>query len=571
MDSLMFSVFLHGLVIGMGLSMVISAWKKFSSRWDNWFPLLRSGMKLALYAGMVGVLLFTITTLTDTPHKSVVLSGMLVGFIVPLLLLRFQKGGSKGDRHERGTKLGSALQIKTMMMREKKKTYLEFGGVPFPIDAEPYHTLIAGSTGSGKSVAIKRLLDKLRARGDTVILVDSGGEFLARYWDENVDYVINPFDDRCIPWSPTAEMVDMWDAEALSRSIIPSGTGENKEWNGYAQTFLTSCLQKLWERNELSLERLLWMVQSASTAELKPILEGTPAFAQMQSDKTFGSIRTIAGNYMLPYAYLEKADAYFSVAEFVKAQNGGFLYLTYRDDQLDSLRSLISCVLDIAARTILSLPPDSNRRVWLVIDEFASIGKVQSIEAMATKARKVGGSLVIGIQSIAQLRDRYGDHVAQTILSCLSTWLVLRCTDVDTAEYMSKFIGDEEVRRTVMGSSVSDSSITTNTQNEHTTTQRVLLASEIQQLANLHGYVNIAGHYPLCKIKLDLPANTPNVVESYIRRDFSERPPVSRFIPKPNLEKKAEASKPTPVPVPVPAAAPAAPPPSSLLISAPKR
>lgn len=564
MDSLISYALVQGLLLGMGLSITISTWKKYAAKWDNWFPLLRSLLKMALYACMIGVLFMTMKWANEAEVSTLGI-GALIGFVIPWFLSRFQKGVGGGDRHERGTKVGTALQIKAMMLREKKKTFLEFGGVPLPVDAEPYHTLIAGSTGSGKSVAIKRLLDKLRSRGDTVILVDSGGEFLARYWDENVDYVINPFDARCIPWSPTAEMTDMWDAEALSRSIIPSGTGENKEWNGYAQTFLTSCLQKLWERNELSLEKLLWMIQSASIAELKPILEGTPAYSQMQSDKTFGSIRTIAGNYMLPYNYLEKADAYFSVAEFVKAQNGGFLYLTYRDDQLDSLRSLISCVLDIAARTILSLTPDSNRRVWLVIDEFASIGKVQSIEAMATKARKVGGSLVIGIQSIAQLRDRYGDHVAQTILSCLSTWVVLRCTDVDTAEYMSKFIGDEEIRRTVMGSSVSDAAVTTNTKNEQTTTQRVLLASEIQQLANLQGYVNIAGHYPLCKIKLEFPANIPNMEESYVRRDFTAQPPVSKFIPRPNLEEKPKAAAAAPT-----APAAATPPPRSLLISARK-
>lgn len=497
-------------------------WKKGASRWDKWFPLFQKIAQTTLTVLAVGLVGYTLFEIARVDDKRTGLIAFVIGLaVLPILGLFSSRGG--GERHERGASVDTAAKVRALIKKEKHGYDLEWGTVPIPHPAEPYHFLIAGSTGAGKSVAITQMLDMIRKRGDVAIIVDSGGEFMSRYWREETDYVLNPFDDRCAPWSPTGDLEGPWDAEALARSIIPDGTGESKEWNGYAQTLLTSCLQALFERNKTSLADLLYAVQAAPVKELEQLLDGTAAKAQLSSEKTFGSIRTIASKYLSAYSYLMSSDKPFSVSRFIRESKDGFLYLTYRDDQLDSLRNLISCVLDISARTILSLQPNSTRRVWLVIDEFASIGKVQSIEAVATKARKVGGCLVVGIQSISQVRDRYGEHAAQSILSCLSTWLVLRCADADTAEYMSKYIGEEQVVRTSEGSSSSDSG-GSRSWSEQTTTQRVVLASEIQKLANVTGFLKISGHYPVCQIKLDFPPRKDKAGEPFVRRDFEKKP-----------------------------------------------
>jgi len=413
--------------------------------------------------------------------------------------------------------------------------HLEMGGSKLPRRVEPYHLFVVGSTGSGKSVAITNLLDELEARGDLALIVDSGGEFCSRYLKPGRDHVLNPFDDRCVPWSPTSEMAGPWDAEALAKSIIPDGVGESKEWNSYAQVFVTSILRRLSEENSLNIERLLYYVQSAGLEELNTFLAGTAASAQLVSEKTFGSIRTIASAYMATYDYLGASDDPFSVSKFIRAEKPGFLFLTYRDDQLDSLRNMISCVLDVAARTILALPANSERRVWLIIDEFASIGKVQSIEDVATKARKMGGCLLLGLQSVSQLQDRYGDKAAQTILSCLSSWLILRCTDADTAEYISKYIGDAEVSRMMAGESSSDSG-GSDSLNQQIQTQRAVLPIQIQQLKNLEGFFKLAGQYPVAKMKLDLPEKRNKVGPNYADRDFIAKPMLS------SLQKQKKAA-----------------------------
>lgn len=502
-------------------------WRRMSSRWANWFPPLAKLVRFTLYGGAIAVVLLGFRVLNAADESPYTWLLVLGGGLGGPILNQIARTIRPKEKVRRGARVGEPSDVNRQTGKLPSKEFessFQIGGVNIPRSAEPYHFFVVGSTGSGKSVAITSLIDHLEARGDIALVVDSGGEFCSRYYKEGRDHILNPFDDRCTPWSPTAEMAGPWDAESLAKSMVPDGVGDSKEWNSYAQTLVTSVLRKLVEKNQLSIKDLLYYVQAASLEELTPLLAGTPAAAQLVSDKTFGSIRTIAANYLATYAYLTDNDNPFSVAKFIRAEKPGFLFLTYRDDQLDSLRNMISCALDVAARTILAMPANSERRVWLIIDEFASIGKVQSIEAVATKARKMGGCLLLGLQSVSQLQDRYGDKAAQTILSCLSSWLVLRCSDAETSDYVSKYIGETEISRMTTSESTSDTGGGSDSRNEQIQTQRAVMPVELQRLANLAGFFKLSGDYPICGIKLKFPTKRDRVATNYAERDFIEKP-----------------------------------------------
>lgn len=534
---------------GVGIYATMFVWRKAASRWNTWFPLLRKSLEWGLIALMAGLALYALYEALSGPlPPAQTLFALALGIAVPELYQRFRGTTQSGaDETQRGSEVVPAKEVARRVKATKQKTFIELGGVPIPESSEPYHFLIAGSTGTGKSVAINTLLAKIRERGDTAILVDSGGDFLNKHFREDRDFVFNPFDERCVGWSPTLEMQGAWDAQALARSIIPDGIGDSREWNSYAQTFVGSVLRKLWEANRLTLADFLYYVQVAPMKELKELLEGTPAVSQMNSEKMFGSIRTIASNYLTSYDYLPTDKESFSLTQMIQAEHSGILFVTYRDDQLDALRNIIASLLDVASRAVLSLEPNPNRRVWLIIDEFASIGRVQSVEAVATKARKAGGCLVLGIQSISQLKDRYGDNGAQTILSCLSSWLVLRCSDADTSEYMSRYIGEAEVSRSQTGKSSGDSGDSSSV-SEQRLTKRVVLGSEIQQFENLHGLLKLAGGFPVCSVKLAFPPKPASSEKPFVSRDFVNRP----------LLKLTQRRPPEPAAAPSPAAAPEA-------------
>lgn len=515
------------VLLGFALYALFTVWRKLAARWVNWFPLAAKLTRLMLYGAAIGVALLGFHALPGTLPTGVTVAWLALGAGVAPVLNLLARRLRPREKLRRGATVSTPSDVNRKTASALPKSDFEEGlaiaGVNIPRSAEPYHFLVVGSTGTGKSVAITRLLDDIEARGDIALVVDSGGEFASRYYREGRDRILNPFDERCAPWSPTAEISGPGHDEAMAKSMVPDGEGEAREWNGYAQTFVTSVLRKLDELKRLSAKELLYYVQAAPIEELNQFLAGTPAAAQLVSERTFGSIRTIASNYLATYAYLEDRDDPFSVSKFIRAGKPGFLFLTYRDDQLDSLRNMISCALDVAARTILSLPENSGRRVWLIIDEFASIGKVQTIEAFATKARKKGGCLLIGLQAISQLQDRYGEKGAQTILSCLSSWLVLRCSDPETSEYISTYIGDKEVSRMMRGESSSESGGSAGL-NEQVQTERAVMPVQLQRLKDLHGFFKLKGDYPICRIKLAYPKKRERIAEHYADRDFEARP-----------------------------------------------
>src|SRR5690606_8953283 len=90
-----------------------------------------------------------------------------------------------------------------------------------------------------------------------------------------------------------------------------------------------------------------------------------------------------------------------------------------------------------------------SRRIWMVIDELASLENLASLEDAATKGRKAGLRLVAGLQSTAQLDKIYGFEKAQTLRSCFRSLVVLggAKTDPKTCEDMSLSLGEHEVER----------------------------------------------------------------------------------------------------------------------------
>ncbi|MBK3780400.1 type IV secretion system DNA-binding domain-containing protein [Paraburkholderia aspalathi] len=515
------------LVFGFTLYALFTIWRKLAARWVNWFPLAAKLTRGVLYAAAVGVVVLGFRAMPTTLAPAEAMAWLAIGAGAAPVLNLLARRLRPREKLRRGAAVGKPRDVNRQSASELPKAdftdSVTIGGVNIPRSVEPYHFLVVGSTGTGKSVAITRLLDEIEARGDLAIIVDSGGESAARYYREGRDHILNPFDDRCTPWSPTAEMKGPWDAEALSKSMIPDGEGDNKDWNSYAQTFVTSVLRKLDDQRRLSIKTLLYYVQAAPISELEPFLAGTAAASQLVSDRTFGSIRTIAANFLATYAYLQDHDDPFSVAQFIRAERPGFLFLSYRDDQIDSLRNMIACVLDVASRTVLSLPDSTTRRVWLIIDEFASIGKVQSIETFAAKARKKGGCLLLGMQSVSQLQKTYGDKGAQTILSNLSSWLVLRCSDAETAEYISTYIGEKEISRMMRGEQSSDSGGSSGL-NEQVQTERAVMPVQVQRLKDRTGFFKLSGDYAICRIKLDFPKKRGRVAEQYAERDFKLKP-----------------------------------------------
>ena len=352
--------------------------------------------------------------------------------VTGLLWRAFRPSPRHRGKHVRGTRLVSTggAWIKKLF---RSRSAIVIGRVRWPRQLESLHLLVTGATGAGKSQTLHGTLDTLRARGDRAIVTDIGGEAVRGFGREG-DLLLNPFDARSVSWSPFAEMESAADADRLAKSMIPDQHGIEREWFVYSQALVSAVLKRLWEKGDATNASLLHALTLASAAELKLLVQGLPAQALFHdgAEKMLASVRGIVGSYLAPYHHLPKEAGAksWSIRRHVR-EGKVWLWLPYREDQAAALRPLLAAWLGEAVSAALSLPANLVRRHWLLLDEVASLGRVQGLSDALTKGRKYGLCAIVGLQSISQLRDAYGDDGAQTLLSCLSSQLFLRANDLE--------------------------------------------------------------------------------------------------------------------------------------------
>lgn len=462
--------------------------------------------------GTTGAMLFGLSA--DNPAGSAIIGQWVLALLYRLSRLVFSMG-AKHDRDEAAKEDGFVRRgVKVVKSDPSKKkrvsdTAIEIGGIEIPRMQEAQHFLLSGTTGTGKTQAINSMLRTIRKRGQRAVIVDPGGGFYSRFAQEG-DVLMNPFDGRTIDWSPFADIENDYDCERIARAIVPDGVGDSMQWHHYSQSLVAAVLRKMHHNGERSIERLLYWLTMADQKELSGMLAGTPAAALCAkgNDRMLASTRAILSSYVGVFPYLVD-EGTFSVREWVRDSGGlgeGWLFVTYRDDQMASLRGLVATMLELAIVEGLSLSEDQERGLWFVMDEVDSLGKVTSLRAGLTKLRKYGGRCVLGLQTISQLRTTYGRDEAQTLVANCSSKLILRAGDAETARAMEEELGQQEIMRITEGESdaklFSGNSGGSKSVSQQFSRQSAVMASEIMSLEDLHGYLKLPGD-TIHGVKLD--------------------------------------------------------------------
>ena len=413
-----------------------------------------------------------------------------------------------------------------------KKSY-PFGlpGLDFPIGAELEHTLIPATTGSGKSQAIHCLLDRILEGIDMspgrekALITDPGGQFMStRAYPKN-DRILNPFDHRSKRWNPFCEVESDYDYKLLATAVIPDieGKGQETEWRNYARTMLVSLMKGLHRSGKSDPREVQRLLSTADPEALAPFLVGSPSESLLSgpNERFLAGVIGVLANALAPWEFLS-SDGDFSIREWVRSGTG-VLFLTYTDAQIEAMRPLLGCWLSLAIRETLSLPIELDkkgmalRRMWFVMDELDSLGTVHGLTDALSRGRKPGLAVISAIQSIAQLRIRYGKDGAQALLSCFVNKLVMRQGDFEDAKHWSDYLGQFEEERLVRTHSISSSGETTGTQARREIRQLVL-PSELQELPKFCGYARISGLPGIRAFKFQ-PQSWPEKCPAFVRKE----------------------------------------------------
>jgi type IV secretory pathway TraG/TraD family ATPase VirD4 len=422
-------------------------------------------------------------------------------------------------KHQRGALVEQKpAPAPTRSRARSKGGRITLAGTAVAAQDETKHFKLIGTTGTGKSTAIREMLNAALARGDRAVIADPDGGYLDRFYDpDRGDIVLNPFDERSMKWNLYAEITSPYDVDQLARALIPDHEGADRSWRGYARTFFSAVTRQTHEAGQTDMAELYRLMVVAEPKELRALVRGTPAQPCLDehNSRMFDSIRSVTSSAVGALDYIAQQTApEFSVREWVSKGSTGVLFIPYKAGQIATLRSTISGWMRLAIFEAMNGSeqrdePETEhpRRLWFVVDELDALGQIDGLKDALARLRKFGGRCVLGFQSIAQVSSTYGQGDAHTIVENCANTLIFRCSSSEgggTARFASQLIGEREVLRTTVSRSRRFTEMMGSiSHNEHLNVEPAVLPSQIEQLPDLNGYLKYASDPQWRRVRLD--------------------------------------------------------------------
>ncbi len=486
---------------------------------QTWWALLKP-------ACLGGLAVFAVSLCFGIPRDARATEERRKGRVVrgPLVVTRDQFN-RKRTGHGRTDGIGF-MTTEPQSLRERLLVKYHNGPtVRIPRADETRHHLFMGTTSSGKTTAIKQVLIQVRDYGETAIIYDPTLEYVRSFYDpRRGDIILNPLDERSPYWSPGEEVQDEAEALTIAHALFPDQPGETFFFLNSVRK-LAAHLFRLHPKPE---ELVKWMSDSK---EIDQRVKGTPYEATVshsapaQREGVLATMNNVADT-IAQLKTEKEAKEHWTAREWVKRRQG-WIFLTSTPETRETLKPLHSMWLDLLVLRLLHQADDPTvRRVWMDLDEVATLQRLPQLETALTQNRKANVSILIGLQGKAQLETIYG-HIAETLLAMPWTALFFKTTEPDAAEWISRYLGEQEIERwrpsQTRGEPGTRDRRDSKTDAEERFNRPAVSASEISGLDERKGYLK-SGNFivPVTVKRCDLPI----VADGFIPRDLPPMFPV---------------------------------------------
>lgn len=346
-----------------------------------------------------------------------------------------------------------------------------------PIDTNDIkHALIIGSPGSFKSSTLLNALiwnfnfEKVK-KPMTVFALDVKPELSRKSIDESrtdvkiVNPSINTGDGFDVWYGLNQDSSDdqlIERADLIARTLItnPSGNGDNEFFYISAQNLMIPFLIYGYRKDMGFVETILQIIRIPLQDLITTVLMDEDI--QKNHTKVIGMLTPYDGKDSEAIQDIEltlRQDLRIFDTDTVKYQfdenpqktspmaltNGISIFLALPDHLLKQYSPVFRLITQMVLNYLSSIPEHERAEkdvpmIWLLIDEFGSIGKLQIQEPLARlRSRKV--SIWLACQGLSQLDLTYGHDGTRTILDNTETTLVFSCKDKPTAEIISSWCG----------------------------------------------------------------------------------------------------------------------------------
>lgn len=421
--------------------------------------------------------------------------GALTILLLPLLILI--AAAERQPEVLRGTVILTTVQAKHYMAHITRPIDLIINwlGLQLPEHFAEQHFLLVGATGSGKTVALRLLIQSVLSS------IIPGSDRRMLIYDAKQDIleilsgiplfcpvvILNPFDARSVAWDIAKDITNPGIALQIAAILIQEERGDNSFFCKAARDLLAAVFIALHAKQPGNWTLADVVAIMSSTDRTKHLLEDVPSTRHVAEEhfrradeRTTANVQyTVTANmaYLRPIAALwHHAARRFSLSQWVNSES--ILVL----GNMESLR----CPLDAVNRALfqrivellLGQSESDTRRTWVVLDELKEMGRLDALPRLLTKGRTKGIRAVLAFQTIEGLRDVYGDRLAGEVSGMPANKCFLRTDSEETARWASHVIGEAEYREWTQ----TENSDGKTSRNEHIVKKEAMLASQLMRL-----------------------------------------------------------------------------------------
>ena len=395
------------------------------------------------------------------------------------------------SRWAKDSEIMKAKGVKKVLFTEKESKY---GGVPLVYDKDSAyvddgesHTMVIGATGSGKtSGIINPTIKMLMKSRESIIISDPKGEIyednsgLLRELGYNI-VVLNfrdPQKGNC--WNPY-HLPYKFQKEGnfdkanellndLATNIVVDGQGQDPFWQDSASSYLTGLSLALFEdaesEEQININSInLMMTQGEDKYGASNYLKeyfnakdpSSPACVNALGtvnapNETKGGIVSVLKQKVKTLAVTKNLSEMLSKSDFEMDTIGEkptAVFMIIQDEKT-TYHSLATIFVKQCYESLISVAHKHGGqlpvRVNFLLDEFANMPKFKDITTMVTAARSRRIRFLFIIQNFAQIKEKYGDHEAETIRGNCGNLIYLLTGELAALEEISKLCGDKLVK-----------------------------------------------------------------------------------------------------------------------------
>ena len=423
------------------------------------------------------------------------------------------------------------MQSHPILIGKSSRDYLQFHGSE--------HVALYAKTGSGKTSATV-IPNCFAWRGSLVVLDIKGEAFRAtagyrsQVLGQDV-YLFDPAaeDERTHRWNPLQpvqrDSLNRFDQiSRQSYMLFPEASGTSTSnadafWTPSARGAFTAVATLLAEtpEHDFSMSAVLRCFARGDSRHMLVAMinrrraSGDPGYSQIAvdgaSDYLNGSADQVGGIRKMTSTRLQswfnpRIAAATAASDFDLRQirrRPMTIYVTVQPGNIARMRPILALFFDALVNLNTDVTPEQDptiqHQTLIILDEFARLGRMETLAEAAQYVRGYGLRMLYIVQSKAQLRAKYGADSAEDIFDNTGAEIVFGTNDLKLTKEVSERMGDDTINVITQNRPRFWSWLKRDRQSEaeHPHRRPLMLAQEIARMSSAEQIVLRAGMLPM--------------------------------------------------------------------------